>query len=271
MADSPSGEWGHGSTISPISILTSQETLDPAAHTGFSTHPCVLVIDDHELFSTALCMALRQRGLSAHEVANIGIGIEKILTEAVALPPGLAVLDVHLGRDVNGRWVDGVDLVDPLRELGWGVLIVDDGYHDPSVAAAIAAGALGAIPKTHSFETFLAAVLDIAAGHPVMTEAQRSAWLLAHHRSRHQQRDWTRRFDRLSGREREVLELLVLGYRAAQVAQHFTVSITTVRAQIRSLLAKLEVSSQLEAVADASHHPRPIGVTRSPAAHPRAG
>jgi DNA-binding NarL/FixJ family response regulator len=49
-------------------------------------------------------------------------------------------------------------------------------------------------------------------------------------------------------REKEVLELLVGGYKAAEVTQRFSVSLATVRTQIRGILRKLEVRSQLEAV-----------------------
>ena len=64
-----------------------------------------------------------------------------------------------------------------------------------------------------------------------------------------QERALSRRLSRLSAREREVLELLAEGMRAAAIAEHFVVSMPTVRTQIRSILAKLDVSSQLEAVA----------------------
>jgi DNA-binding NarL/FixJ family response regulator len=39
------------------------------------------------------------------------------------------------------------------------------------------------------------------------------------------------------------------GRRATAIAEHFVVSLTTVRTQIRAILVKLEVNSQLEAVA----------------------
>jgi DNA-binding NarL/FixJ family response regulator len=55
--------------------------------------------------------------------------------------------------------------------------------------------------------------------------------------------------DKLSNREREVLDLIVQGYRAGAIAKKSFVSMSTVRTQIRSILAKLKVSSQLEAVA----------------------
>ena len=62
-------------------------------------------------------------------------------------------------------------------------------------------------------------------------------------------RDRARRMALLTAREREVLRLLAEGTRAVGIAEHFVVSVATVRSQIQSILAKLEVKSQLEAVA----------------------
>jgi DNA-binding NarL/FixJ family response regulator len=50
-------------------------------------------------------------------------------------------------------------------------------------------------------------------------------------------------------REQEVLSLLVDGHRAAAVAELCGVSLSSVHDRIRAILAKLEVRSQLEAVA----------------------
>jgi len=53
----------------------------------------------------------------------------------------------------------------------------------------------------------------------------------------------------LTPREREVLSALAKGQRAEAIASESGVSSATVRSQIRSVLAKLGVNSQLEAVA----------------------
>jgi len=65
--------------------------------------------------------------------------------------------------------------------------------------------------------------------------------------------DPERALARLTPREREVLELLATGMRAADVAEHGWRSLPTVRTQIRSILVKLGVTSQLEAVALMTH------------------
>jgi DNA-binding CsgD family transcriptional regulator len=59
---------------------------------------------------------------------------------------------------------------------------------------------------------------------------------------------------RLSRSEREVLELLAAGMRAREVAEATFRSLPTIRTHIRSILMKLDVSSQLEAVALMTHH-----------------
>ena len=64
-----------------------------------------------------------------------------------------------------------------------------------------------------------------------------------------ERREIADKLDRLTQREREVLAELAGGHRAQAVAEHFVVSLATVRTQIRSVLSKLEVGSQLEAVA----------------------
>jgi DNA-binding NarL/FixJ family response regulator len=207
----------------------------------------VLIIDDHDLFSTSLGMALRGQGFHAQQVPVPQVA--EVLSRPCPGPSGLVVLDLDLGRDAVGNWVNGADLVRGLREQGWQVLIVSGSVDKPVVAVAIAAGAIGSVPKSSSFDLLLETVVMAAAGHPVMTEVDRQQWLHRHHTYLTEERKLSRRLSQLSNREREVLELLAEGYRAAAIAERFVVSMTTVRAQIRSILAKLEVTSQLEAVA----------------------
>lgn len=207
----------------------------------------VLVLDNHELFSTVLMMALRARGLNAHR-ADL-TRIEAVLRQAEQLPSGLVLLDLNLGRDGLGRQVNGVHLVRALRARRWTVLVVSDHGDEDRVAAAIAAGAAGVVAKSTSLRNLLLMVLAASAGQPVMTESERHAWLTRDRGYRARQHERARRFERLSAREREVLALMAQGRRATAIAEHFVVSLTTVRTQIRAILVKLEVNSQLEAVA----------------------
>lgn len=207
----------------------------------------ILIVDDHTLFSTSLMMALRVSGLEASQVVPVDHG--EILARAAAAPPGLVVLDLLLGNDADGRLMSGAELVTGLRRLGWQVLIVSGSRNEPGKAAAVAAGALGVLPKTTSFDVLLDAVVTAASGRPLISEVERQTWVARHHRFRLELRDLEHRLDRLTPREREVLELLAKGFRVVMIVERSMVSVTTVRTQIRSILNKLEVTSQLEAVA----------------------
>lgn len=55
-------------------------------------------------------------------------------------------------------------------------------------------------------------------------------------------------FERLSRRERQVLSSLMRGQSVREISRDAYVSVPTVRSQIRSILVKLGVSSQLGAV-----------------------
>ncbi|WP_245645700.1 LuxR C-terminal-related transcriptional regulator [Pseudonocardia acaciae] len=214
----------------------------------------ILIIDDHELFSTSLRMALRGHGFEAHQVPVRAIA--EIEAFASRFRPGLVVLDLDLGQDADGNWVNGVDLVTTLCARGWQPLVVSGSVDTPGVAAAIAAGAIGSVPKSSSFENLLETVMAAAAGRPVMSEEEHRCWLARHRGYVAAERELARRLGRLSAREREVLEQLAEGNRAADIAAHFVVSMTTVRTQIRAILTKLEVNSQLEAVALVRQAPR---------------
>lgn len=207
----------------------------------------VVVIDDHELVSAAMVLALREAGLDAARCPVTDVA--GVLAEVTVRPPGLILLDLDLGRDSEGRPVNGVDLIGALRAKGCAVLVVSGSSDRRRVAAAIAAGAEGWVSKSAPLPTLIAAATDVAAGRAVMSSAERAEWLEYDRAHREQAAGLAHRLEQLTAREREVLDRMVDGRRAAAIAEEFVVSLTTVRTQIHSILTKLGVSSQLEAVA----------------------
>lgn len=212
-----------------------------------ATRGPILVVDDHALIATTLVLALRAQGKDAHHVPVANA--VTILAEAGRHRPGLVLLDLYLGSDTDKAAPTGVDLVAPLRALGWHVLIVTAARDERAIAAAIAQGAAGWVSKAEPFEHMLRMALDAAAGRDVLPRAVRDKLLQLHWEQQQRSDGVEQRLARLSARERQVLDRLAAGQPAATIAQEFTVSLATVRAQIRAILAKLEVSSQLAAVA----------------------
>jgi DNA-binding NarL/FixJ family response regulator len=219
---------------------------DRAEHENGAGGHRVLIVDDHALLSTTLVIALQTRGIAARRSE---VGTEEIRLVIAGSAPGVALVDVDLGTDPDGRALSGVDLVPVLVGAGWRVVMLTGGAGEPELAAAVVAGATGWLHKMMPFEDLLDAVLAVVAGDQVLSENERLRLTRLHYAQHAHQQARRAGFDRLTAREREVLRGLVAGKRAAAIAEESVVSLATVRAQIRSILAKLEVTSQLEAVA----------------------
>lgn len=207
----------------------------------------VLIVDDHELVATSVMLSLQAEGVQAQWCAARGAA--EILAVAAGMRPGLALLDLDLGRDAAGTRVDGVPLVAPLVGRGWRVLIMSGSADRSRIGAALAAGALGSIPKRAPFPRLLGAVREGLGGGLVMARDRREALIAYAGERAARHHEVTARLGRLTHREREVLTELGHGKRAQTIADEFDVSLSTVRTQIRAILTKLEVGSQLEAVA----------------------
>ena len=220
---------------------------EPSVPNAPTAEPTVLIVDDHDLVGTSLAYSLSAEGLRARRAG--AVDVTGVLTEAADLPVGLALLDLDLGRDRSGRRFDDVDLVAPLTERGWRCIVLSSTADRSRVGAALAAGALTAVPKQAPFPLLLGKVRAAMAGLPVMAVEARQRLIDSFLVRDAERREIVEKLDRLTRREREVLAELARGHRAQAVADQYVVSLATVRTQIRSVLNKLEVGSQLEAVA----------------------
>lgn len=217
---------------------------DPAA----ATRPSVLIVDDHSLVADTVALALRARGIDVSAAAPAAFADR--LAEP-APPGGLVLLDLDLG---GGR--DGGELVPELCRVGWRVLLFTASRNQTRLAVAVAAGALGWVSKSSPFDELVQAVVRAAAGRPLMPPSEHARLVgVARTAGAAAQRE-RERWHRLTPREREVVSRIAAGRRPAVIAQEFMVSVATVRSQIRSILAKLEVGSQLEVAALVRRHDR---------------
>jgi two-component system nitrate/nitrite response regulator NarL len=202
----------------------------------------VLVVEDHALLAQSLVFALNAEGCLASVAALISPAM--LLKQVRRDRPAVVLLDLDLGA-----LGDGADLVQPLTELGARVLVVSGTTDRLRLAETVEKGAVGFLSKTVPFEQLLSTVLDVVAQRTVLSTVRRYE-LMAELRSARaaRSRDLAP-FKTLTPRERAVLSALARGQRAETIASASVVSSATVRSQIRSVLVKLGVNSQLEAVA----------------------
>jgi DNA-binding NarL/FixJ family response regulator len=205
------------------------------------------IVDDHGLFAQSLAIALRAHGfaVSVHAPDDR----PRLLAEVLREVPDVVLLDLQLGEDLHG-----LSLVQPLTAAGARVLVVTGVTDRCELAATLEAGAVGYVSKSAPVEQLLESAVALARGSRVMSEGTRHQLLAELRAWRAQDRVDHTPFERLSPRERTVLAALVDGESVTDIAARAVVSVATVRTQVRAILQKLAVCSQLEAVALAHRH-----------------
>ena len=117
------------------------------------------------------------------------------------------------------------------------------------LAACLAAGASRIVAKTLDLEVLVDQLAE-ALEAPLERWTAREQRILADASVRtEEQRRRLEPFESLTSREADVLAGLMGGLAATEIAEQSFVSLSTVRSQIRAVLAKLGVHSQLAAVA----------------------
>ena len=145
----------------------------PFAIGGQTPAGTILVIDELFLVSSALAHTLRGKGFDAHSLRVTDLA--GVRAAARAYQPGLVLLDLDLGCGRDGQPIDGVDLIGPLRELGWTVMVVTGTVSLDRIAHAIAQGATNWIVKGATFGELVHAAVEIMAGRGQLRPAARAA------------------------------------------------------------------------------------------------
>jgi DNA-binding NarL/FixJ family response regulator len=183
----------------------------------------VLVVDDHDVVHWGFRLMLTQqpwveRCLSARNS-------QEAIAHATRYEPHVALVDLFVGDE------SGAEICEQLRERSPGTRVLFiSGAGRLSPSAARAAGASGFVPKEWSAQEIAQAVQLVGRGMSVFGD------------------DEERPANRLSGREREVLELMASGATNREIADVLHLSPWTVKEYTGALYRKLEVRNRAEAV-----------------------
>jgi DNA-binding NarL/FixJ family response regulator len=205
----------------------------------------VLVVDDHALFAEAVTLALSTNGRSVHRVRldSAASSPSRLLASALRIQPHIALLDLDLGK-----YGDGHELIQPLTRAGVDVVVVTGHSDEADWGGCLRLGARAVVAKHLPLAELLSVVHRLEAGQPVLDpgEYQRLTSLWQDRLA--EDDDHRRRLSRLTPREREVLGQLMAGRTIREIAADDVVSEATVRTQVRTILHKLGVSTQIAAV-----------------------
>jgi DNA-binding NarL/FixJ family response regulator len=135
------------------------------------------------------------------------------------------------------------------RFPGIGVLVLTMHEDDEALFGALRAGARGYLLKGADREEIVRAVLAVAAGDAVYS-ANVARRIVGFFTSAHQ--TYTAQvFPELTGREREILDLVAAGLGNHEIARRLVLSEKTVRNNVAAILTKLQVPDRAAAVAKA--------------------
>ncbi len=198
----------------------------------------VIVVDGHPVFAESLAIAIE----ATNELTCVGTAdrIERATSLAEQLAPDVAVLDVQ---------VDGSDGIRQLleRHPELRVLVLTGLPLTPALVYDVArAGAAGLLPKS----TSLGVVVDtipVLAGPAFAVDRQSLIALCKSAGGSAVRRDGGT--SNLTGRERDILSLLVSGVDLQATAQRLGITVNTARGYVKNLYRKLGVHNQLELLA----------------------
>lgn len=216
----------------------------------------ILIIEDHALFAEALEFVLTMEGYAVRRLLLEGVGSSVAALTAAALrsKPRVALLDLGLGT-----WGNGESLIAPLASAGVGVVVVTGCSDLGRWGSCVRQGAHKILAKTTPLAETVSVVRRLERGFRVMSPEERED-LLEHWHANREATDHLRdRIERLSPRERAVLGELRDGHNVREIAERSVVSEATVRTQVKAILSKLEVSSQLAAVGLANRWDESVG------------
>jgi len=201
----------------------------------------LLIGDDHTLFRHGLRRILEDRK-DWELVAEADDG-RAAVRKAVALKPDVAILDIGMpqlnGIDATRQIVRKVPTVR--------VLILSMHSDETYVTRALNAGATGYILKDSAGKDLLRAVASVAEGRSFFSPAV-SKLMLDDFVRRASKTEVADRYETLSDREREILQLVAEGRSNKEVAALLEISAATVETHRARVLQKLDVHNTAELV-----------------------
>lgn len=204
----------------------------------------VAIVEDHLLFAESLDVALTLEGHEVHRVPlTDGLTSAGLLSALLRTQARVVLLDLDLGEVGSG-----VRLIQPLVTAGMAVVVVTGDSDRARWGECLVHGARTVLDKSSSLNTILASIRRVGEGRALLTREERDELILRFHTERRSDQETRVRLEALTRREQEVLGHLMLGHAVRDIAREFVVSEATVRTQVKSILSKLEVSSQLAAV-----------------------
>ena len=198
----------------------------------------VLVVDDHRIVREGLVTLLeRQPGLQVVAQAETGAQAVKLARE---LAPDVVIMDISL-PDLNGVEATRQILARPTRTK---VIALSMHTDRRFVIESLKAGASAYLLKDAAFDELSQAIAAVVKGGTYLSS--KISDLLIREYSRKKRSGESTAYSLLTGRERQVLQLLAEGKATKQIAGSLGVSVKTIETFRQQIMNKLDLHSVAE-------------------------
>jgi NarL family two-component system response regulator LiaR len=196
----------------------------------------ILVVDDHSMVRAGLATFIQVK--SDLELAGEARDGEQAISLCNRLQPDVVLMDLVMPR------LDGVETTRAIRER-WPhiqVIALTSFQEAELVQQALQAGAISYLLKDVSMDELADAIRSAHVGRSTL--APEAAQVLIQSARKEPEPGYD-----LTAREAEVLTLMVEGLTNPQIGERLSISVTTARSHVSSILGKLGVSNRAEAIA----------------------
>lgn len=207
----------------------------------------LLIVDDHTIFREGLS-AIFNKVTDIEVVGEAADGREAI-AQVKALAPDVILMDVNM-PDLNG--IEATQQVIAIKP-DTGIIMLTMLEDNDSLFAAMCAGARGYILKGADKAEVVKTIRAVAEGEALFGAAiaKRLTAFFQHSRGNAQQSGEVLPFPDLTGREREVLDLIAAGQNNQAIADQLHISGKTVSNYISNIFSKLQVADRAQAIVKA--------------------
>lgn len=207
----------------------------------------ILLVEDHASFRQALAFML-EREPDFEVVGQVGSVAEARELDGKSLGEvEVAIVDLALPDG------DGLDLLEDFSSRTL-TLVLSAGLEPSRFARAVEAGASGVMHKSTPIKDIVDAVRKLKAGEALLSPGEVVEMLRFVSRERQEELTARQAVERLTPREKEVLQALAEGLESKEIAGKLNVTVETERTHMVNILHKLGVHSRLQALIFAARH-----------------
>ena len=202
----------------------------------------ILIADDHDLLRRGVKELLQSH--AGWEVCGEAHTGREAVAHAEQLKPDIVILDISM-PDLNG-----VDAAKKIRKVSPNteVLILSVHYSDQLIRDILEAGVRGYIVKSDSDRDLIIAVEALANHKPFFTPRATEVMLTNFNEGRARPEISEPIRERLTAREREIVQLLAEGKSSKEVASSLCISVKTAETHRANVMRKLQLHAVSELV-----------------------